>query len=470
MSRITGSEVYGLMEAYNAVYSPQINEDYIWESCLTEEFISEAYQTVADYLVHNGFVPGYNTAEVYMSEMAVEDIDSILFETGVLNEQYLIEAGFFQGLGAGADKFVSGAKKNIQGAASNVQRVGQTAVGGAQRLGTAAVGAVKADIGNKIKVGQAVVGGAQRLGTAAVGAVKDDIGNKIKMGQAIAGGVQKNVTPVAQAVQGTAQRAVNAVGGVGKAITNKIGQEVEISRKVGAGEPLGGSPTAKSTPSRFAGARDAAIAKAQNIKGSPVVGPKIVGSGTPTPAAPAPGARPATPAASMAKPATPAAKPATPAATTGNPPLKPPALPPITGKPSLKSGIDDLKKMGDASRQRQASMLNQSFDPFDYILEYLVAEGYADTNEAAISIMANMSEEWRVSIVEEVLDEGDNYDKNRKRAAQRAAARNAARDAGQTGAVPGVGYVTPRRENETYRDSAGTERHKSGARMPEKKG
>ena len=47
------------------------------------------------------------------------------------------------------------------------------------------------------------------------------------------------------------------------------------------------------------------------------------------------------------------------------------------------------------------------------------------------------------------LDEAmTNYEKNRKRAAQRAAARNAARDQGKTGAVPGVGYVTPRRERE----------------------
>ena len=75
-----------------------------------------------------------------------------------------------------------------------------------------------------------------------------------------------------------------------------------------------------------------------------------------------------------------------------------------------------------------------------------------------------MSEEWRESI----LDEGDNYDKNRQRAAKRAAERNAARDRGQTGNVPGVGYVTSRRERETYRDSAGTERHTSGARMPSK--
>ena len=110
---------------------------------------------------------------------------------------------------------------------------------------------------------------------------------------------------------------------------------------------------------------------------------------------------------------------------------------------------------------QRSSVKKEEYDTFDTILEYLVAEGYADTNESALVIMANMSEEWRQSIVE-----GDNYDKNRKRAAQRAAERNAARDAGKTGNVPGVGYVTPRRERETYVDAAGTTRHKSGAKMP----
>jgi len=42
----------------------------------------------------------------------------------------------------------------------------------------------------------------------------------------------------------------------------------------------------------------------------------------------------------------------------------------------------------------------ESVDLFDYLLEYLVAEGYADTNKAALAIMANMSEEWKQSIVE----------------------------------------------------------------------
>ena len=68
---------------------------------------------------------------------------------------------------------------------------------------------------------------------------------------------------------------------------------------------------------------------------------------------------------------------------------------------------------------------------------------------------------------EEVAEAMSSYDRNRKRAAQRAADRNAAHAAGKTGAVPGVGYVTPRKERETYVDSAGTTRHKSGAKMEE---
>ena len=110
------------------------------------------------------------------------------------------------------------------------------------------------------------------------------------------------------------------------------------------------------------------------------------------PATPAP-VRPAAPAA-----ARPAAAPAPAAATTGNPPLKPPALPPVPGKPSLASQSKDLGDMIAASRKRQG--LTQSFDVFDVIKGHLIDEGYADTEEAALQIMTNMSEEWRESIVE----------------------------------------------------------------------
>ena len=48
----------------------------------------------------------------------------------------------------------------------------------------------------------------------------------------------------------------------------------------------------------------------------------------------------------------------------------------------------------------RAQVLGQSFDPFDVVKGHLIDEGYADTEEAALKIMANMSEEWRQSIVE----------------------------------------------------------------------
>ena len=48
-----------------------------------------------------------------------------------------------------------------------------------------------------------------------------------------------------------------------------------------------------------------------------------------------------------------------------------------------------------------AKLRKEEVDLFDIILEHLVAEGYADTNQAAIAIMANMSEEWKRSILSE---------------------------------------------------------------------
>jgi hypothetical protein len=46
----------------------------------------------------------------------------------------------------------------------------------------------------------------------------------------------------------------------------------------------------------------------------------------------------------------------------------------------------------------------EEVDLFDYLLEYLVAEGYADTNQNAIAIMANMSETWKDEIFEAYKD------------------------------------------------------------------
>ena len=48
---------------------------------------------------------------------------------------------------------------------------------------------------------------------------------------------------------------------------------------------------------------------------------------------------------------------------------------------------------------------NEEIDIYDIILSHLLDEGYADTNENALVIMANMSEEWRESILTEAGEE-----------------------------------------------------------------
>jgi len=72
-----------------------------------------------------------------------------------------------------------------------------------------------------------------------------------------------------------------------------------------------------------------------------------------------------------------------------------------------RRGRNQGQQMYDKAKETVGGLLKQEDyepDAFDVILEYLVAEGYADTNENALVIMANMSEEWRQTILEaEVL-------------------------------------------------------------------
>jgi hypothetical protein len=49
----------------------------------------------------------------------------------------------------------------------------------------------------------------------------------------------------------------------------------------------------------------------------------------------------------------------------------------------------------------RAAILQQDFDVFDVIKGHLLDEGYADSEESALQIMANMSEEWRSNIIEQ---------------------------------------------------------------------
>jgi len=74
----------------------------------------------------------------------------------------------------------------------------------------------------------------------------------------------------------------------------------------------------------------------------------------------------------------------------------------IPEREGRRRGTEEGQRMYDKAKETLGGFLKQDYEPdnFDIILEYLVAEGYADTNESAIKIMANMSEEWRKEIME----------------------------------------------------------------------
>jgi len=199
----------------------------------------------------------------------------------------------------------------------------------------------------------------------------------------------------------------------------------------GSVRPAAAAPTSGNYQSRFAGARDAAFARAQNIKGSPVVGPRPAAAPAARPAAAAPAARPAAGAPARPAATAPAAAPKpAPAATT--PAAKPSAMDQFAkANPKLAAAsaerdrtrgtsattnplMKDMKSRLPAPKTPSPSTaktgfdlakkgvnLAASFDMFDVVKGYLIGEGYADTEESALAIMTNMSEEWKQSIIEE---------------------------------------------------------------------
>ena len=93
------------------------------------------------------------------------------------------------------------------------------------------------------------------------------------------------------------------------------------------------------------------------------------------------------------------------------------------------------KGVGAVAKIGKKVLTGEEIDLFDYMLEYLVAEGYAETNETALAIMANMSEEWKENILEETrrteylrseeyVDEAITSEKGKAKAAEMIAARS----------------------------------------------
>ena len=286
MSTLTGNDVYGLMEAYQAVYAPQeLTEEQVWEE--VEEWVNTLIEE------------GYDLSDYTWEEMF---------------EAYIEEQG---GGGSTAPR-----NQNVNPNASSAIR-------------------------NVVK---------STIGSTPLGLVARNMAS------------QPPAPPGTGARRGAAPRP--------QAPSIRDGKYATPSQQVKFSTP---TPSPARTPA-----------------------PAPRNSGTRPPAAPAPAAKPA------------ATTPAKPSGTT--PTAKPtPAPSPSPARPSLSSQASELRQMRARSLERQGKPLSaavvsatakptayqaNSFDPFDVIKGHLLDEGYADTEESALVIMANMSEDWRESIVE----------------------------------------------------------------------
>jgi len=74
---------------------------------------------------------------------------------------------------------------------------------------------------------------------------------------------------------------------------------------------------------------------------------------------------------------------------------------------TVSDNTEKKKAFDNRLRRSDGQGIRDSYDYYDIILSHLLDEGYAETPEAAEAIMVNMSEEWRESIVEEVISEGE---------------------------------------------------------------
>ena len=285
MERITSHQVVGLMEAYVAVYTPQINEEQVWEE--VESWVNSLLEE------------GYDLSEYTWEEMY---------------EEYITEIGVNFGGQKAVDKvrtdFAAQKKSNSQLDAARAQRFG-------------------------------------------------------------------GVNPVVKA----------AKGGVQGTLDKTSGKWTPTKAAPTAARPATPAPAARPAPTAARPATPAPAARpaptaARPATPAPAGAPVRNGFGAPT----APMA--ARSSVSSVTAPTPTATPApTPTAT------------PVVAKPAPKPAAPGAGR--DYLMKRQ---LNQNFDIFDVIKGHLIDEGYADTEEAALQIMANMSEEWRESIVEGIAD------------------------------------------------------------------
>ena len=399
MSRLTGADALGLYEAYQAVYAPQE---------LTEEQVWEEVETWVNSLIEEGYdLSDYTWEEMY---------EDYLEEQGGNSQMRQRIQASAAAARATAQRTSLGVEKGADGRYATFGTSDKPIGGTRPQIRTGRGSSddyQKRDAFDRNKAARE-----QQAKTLADRLNKEQGLNKPKPTPNPVTPVidkekpvitkQKPVTPTATATAAApkpaaapaAKPAGSAMDQFAKANPKLAASAAERDRTRGTSAttnplmkdmksrlpaPKTPSPTtsstafSKSTPSL--GSSTPEVKSAGTSSGSAGFGKSAPSIGSsafkPSPASAAPTPTPTTAAAT-----TPAAKPATP-------------------KPSLQ---DTIKKNRG---------ITSSFDLFDLVKGHLLDEGYADTEEAALAIMINMSEEWRQSIIEERAPGVSEYKPNR---------------------------------------------------------
>ena len=346
MSRLTGKEVYSLMEAYQQVYAPkELTEEQVWEE--------------VEYWVNSLLEEGYDLSDYTWEEMY---------------EAYDVEA----------QKLAIQRRNDALGFVGNQAR----------RLANATVDSFKTDK-NPTKGKDTFTASpnisAERPKSKFAGA-RDAAIEKAKQikGSPVVGEKPRPTTPSPSSGTPTPRPAAASPAANRPTATSSGPKTTPTAPttpvKPAMGTTAGGTKFERRTPtSAELGAAQASRAAGGSEENAIKAG---VGASKPTP----------TPAPNPVKANVPglALGGKDPRASTPTPVPTPAESPSSSSGSSSPSGeTDRLKKALDIKK----SDVTSSFDMFDVVKGYLIDEGYADTEEAAVAIMGNMSNAWVRSII-----------------------------------------------------------------------
>jgi len=429
MSRLTGSEILGLVEAYNDVYTSQeLTEEQIWEEVETwvNSLLEEGYD-LSEYTWEEMYehylneaplpAPGTTSGSVTMYNKPQPNttqrtpLRSFRQTPGALPTDYKQQELRLSAQASGKSGLadIRGTQrpapaKPVPGAAAKPAPTGQTVAAAGGKGGSVTVGRQYAATQGGVQGNVTYDAAGKKTFTAASGSASPkpptagapsatspttpakptpmDQFAKANPGLAAKvnpDGTQKGTGQSKMArdaaelrdMQKASQMRQQGANVMGSNITSvrqdleKANKPENLNKPAPAGTALAAQqqkqaaakPTTTTSTAPTGGA--SLYGGATGVK---PVGTPLTGGIKPVPNAPSPDAKfsVATPAPAAAAP-----KPATPAST---PPKKP--------------------------------VVAAHYDLFDVVLGHLLDEGYADTKDAALAIMANMSEQWKQSIVE----------------------------------------------------------------------